>query len=101
MLARINGASFMKPLRSTARAMRAAILPTLVFTTLITGPARIRASAQTPPAAAGASSTPFWTGITDAASFQRAMDARIAHAREALAALGAHKGARTIDNTLR
>src|SRR6266511_3458814 len=57
------------------------------------------AAAQTP--AVGASSTPFWSGITDAAAFERAMDARLAHAREMVDALLAVKTARTIANTLR
>ena len=29
----------------------------------------------------GASNAPFWAGVTDAAAFERAMDARLAHAR--------------------
>ena len=37
--------------------------------------------------AVGASSAPFWAGITDAASFERAMDARLAHAHELVTAL--------------
>src|SRR6266511_1271572 len=57
------------------------------------------AAAQTP--AVGASSTPFWSGVTDAAAFERPMDARLAHAREMLDALLAVKGARTVANTLR
>jgi thimet oligopeptidase len=55
-----------------------------------------RAGAET-----GATSTPFWTGMTDAPAFERAMDARIAHARTLLEALLGVKGARSIDNTLR
>jgi thimet oligopeptidase len=51
--------------------------------------------------AAGASSTPFWTGITDAASFERAIDARLAHARELVTRVLAVKGTRTLENTLR
>jgi thimet oligopeptidase len=39
--------------------------------------------------------------MTDAAAFERAMDARIAHARTLLGALLGVKGARSIDNTLR
>ena len=36
---------------------------------------------QAPPAAAvGATNAPFWAGMTDAAAFERAMDARLAHA---------------------
>ncbi len=49
----------------------------------------------------GATSTPFWTGITDAAAFDRAMEARLAHARQVLDRMLAVKGARTIENTLR
>jgi len=39
--------------------------------------------------------------MTDASAFERAMDARIAHARTRLGALLGVKGARSIDNTLR
>jgi len=53
-------------------------------------------SAQT-----GATSAPFWTGMKDAAAFERAMDARLAHAKTLLDTLLAVKGARTIQNTLR
>jgi thimet oligopeptidase len=56
------------------------------------GPAR----AQT-----GATNTPFWTGMHDAATFERAMNARLAHAKVVLEAMIAAKGARTIENTLR
>jgi len=55
----------------------------------------------TVPAAAGATSTPFWTGISDAASFDRAMTARLTRARETLDRLTASTGARTVANTLR
>ena len=56
------------------------------------------APAQTP--AVGPSSVPFWTGITDAASFERAMDARLANARARLDALLAVREPRTVANTL-
>ena len=56
------------------------------------------ARAQTP---TGATNAPFWTGMTDAATFERAMDARLAHAKAVLDAMIAAKGARTIENTLR
>src|SRR5258705_203891 len=49
----------------------------------------------------GATSTPFWTGMTDRPAFERAMDARLANARVVLDKMLAVKGARTIDNTLR
>jgi thimet oligopeptidase len=58
--------------------------------------ASVPALAQT-----GATSAAFWAGITDAASFERAMDGRLAHAKATLDKLLALKGARTIDNTLR
>jgi thimet oligopeptidase len=51
--------------------------------------------------ATGATLAPFWTGTPDAAGFERAMDARLAHARALLERLVAVKDARTIDNTLR
>ncbi len=49
----------------------------------------------------GATNAPFWTGVTDAASFERTMNARLAHAKSTLDTLLALKGARTLDNTLR
>ena len=49
----------------------------------------------------GATSTPFWTGITDAGAFERAMDGRLAHAKTVLDAMTAVKGPRTLENTLR
>ena len=49
----------------------------------------------------GATTTPFWTGIKDAASFNRAMDARLAHAVATLDKMLAVKAPRTIENTLR
>jgi len=58
--------------------------------------ASVPAVAQT-----GATNAPFWTGMTDAASFERAMDGRLAHAKATLDKLLALKGARTIENTLR
>jgi thimet oligopeptidase len=48
----------------------------------------------------GPSNAPFWTGMTDASSFARAMEARLAHGRHRLASLLAVDGARTIANTL-
>jgi thimet oligopeptidase len=51
-------------------------------------------------APAGATNAPFWTGMSDAASFDRAMNARLAWARETLDRLLAVKGPRSIENTL-
>jgi thimet oligopeptidase len=56
-------------------------------------------AAPAPPT--GATSVPFWTGMSNAAAFERAMDARLAHARETLDVLVSAKGVRTVDNTLR
>jgi thimet oligopeptidase len=53
------------------------------------------------PIAAVATNAPFWSGITDAVSFERRADARLARARETLDRLLAVKGPRTIENTLR
>jgi thimet oligopeptidase len=77
------------------------VLATLAAALVLT-PGAI-AQAPAPPAAAGigASSVPFWTGVTDAAAFERGMDARLANARATLATLSAAKGVRTIENTLR
>jgi len=49
----------------------------------------------------GATSQPFWTGMSDAASFERAMDARLAYAKATLDKMLAVQNGRTIDNTLR
>ena len=65
----------------------------------IAGAAGLRAQSAAP--AVGATSAPFWIGMSDAASFDRAMDARLAHARDTLNRLVTVKAARTIDNTLR
>ncbi len=66
-----------------------------------------RLHGQTPPRGvaerapiADAANAPFWTGISDAASFDRAMTDRIARARATLDRMLAVKGARTIENTL-
>ncbi len=59
-----------------------------------------RALAQSAPPK-GASSAPFWIGMSDAAAFERAMDARLAHAAQLLDGLVAVTGARTVANTLR
>jgi len=40
------------------------------------------AANDSPAAVTGASMLPFWTGAPDAAAFDRAMDARLAHARQ-------------------
>jgi thimet oligopeptidase len=58
-------------------------------------------AAQPASPAVGATNTPFWAGMIDVAAFERALDARLSHARDALAHLVALKGARTIGNTLR
>ncbi len=72
---------------------------TLVMLLTLVAPAP-RAVAQSNPAT-GASNAPFWTGMSDAAAFERAMDARLAHATELLDAMVAATGARTVANTLR
>src|SRR5690348_1775939 len=53
------------------------------------------------PAGTGATTVPFWTNMSSASAFERAMDARLSHARTLLDRLVAAKGPRTIDNTLR
>ena len=60
-----------------------------LLVTLLWLAAASAAGAQTGPAASQASPTgptgaPFWTGMSDAASFERAMNARLAHARTRL-----------------
>jgi thimet oligopeptidase len=64
------------------------------------GPGALAQSAP-PAAVVGAANAPFWTGVIDAAAFERAMDARLAHASQVLDGLIATKGARTVANTLR
>jgi Zn-dependent oligopeptidase len=58
------------------------------------------ALASTAGAQTGATNAPFWAGMTDAAAFERAMDARLAHARTLLAALRNVKGTRSVASTL-
>src|SRR5262245_36330873 len=77
---------------------------TLVFAAawVMAATVALPARAQTPAAGpSGPTSVPFWTGISDAASFERAMNARLAHAQTLLDKLLAGTGARTIVNTLR
>ncbi|HEY1911643.1 MAG TPA: hypothetical protein VGG73_12030, partial [Vicinamibacterales bacterium] len=69
----------------------------VLFTLAASAP---RAEAQSNPAT-GASNAPFWTGMSDAAAFERAMDARLAHASQLLDAMVAATGPRTVANTLR
>ncbi len=71
----------------------------VVALVLLSSAAGLQAQSAAP--AVGATSAPFWSGMSDAASFERAMDARLAHARETLARVTSIKAARTIDNTLR
>jgi Zn-dependent oligopeptidase len=64
------------------------------------------ARAQTVPASptspVGPTGAPFWTGISDAASFERATTARLAHAQTRLdQLLQAGAPTRTVENTLR
>jgi thimet oligopeptidase len=59
------------------------------------------AAPAAPAAAVGPSMAPFWAGISDAPAFERAMDARLAHARQLITQLVGVTGTRTIDNTLR
>jgi thimet oligopeptidase len=53
-----------------------------------------------PPASAQAPTTPFTSGITDAASLKRAIDERISRAGTLLDGMLAVKGSRTVANTL-
>jgi thimet oligopeptidase len=53
------------------------------------------------PTSTGATSVAFWTGMAEPGAFERAMDARLAHARTLLDQVLAVTGRRTIENTLR
>lgn len=79
--------------------MRSIRIWTIAALCLLTASAGARAQTATP--TIGASSDPFWTGMSDAGSFQRAVDARLAHAKELLDRLVSSSGSRTVDNTLR
>ncbi len=68
--------------------------------TLLTAPS-VHTQAPAAAPATGPSPAPFWTGMTSAAAFQAAMDARLAHARTLLQRVTSVSGPRTIDNTLR
>ena len=82
--------------------MKSLLLVSLLGVSVIAAPGTATQSAAPPPVpGAGASSIPFWTGMADAASFERAMDARLANARRLLGQLTSTKGAHTIENSLR
>src|SRR5690349_5978786 len=90
------------------KAIRLSALAAIVCALVVTPPvvihgARAAQHATAPAVAAesGASSTPFWTGITDAASFERTIDTRLAHARQLLERLATPAATPTLDNTLR
>src|SRR5262245_17891360 len=76
---------------------RAAAL--VVVAAFASTPHQTRAQPAAP--ATGPATAPFWTGTPDAATFERAMDARLAHARQLLDQVTAVKGAHTPANTLR
>jgi thimet oligopeptidase len=61
---------------------------------------RAQTAAAAPPAN-GPSTVPFWTGMAAPGAFERAMDARLARARQLLEQVSSAKGSRTLDNTLR
>ncbi len=64
---------------------------------------RVRAQTATTSAApaTGPSTAPFWTGMGVPGAFERAMDARLDHARRLLDQITSATGPRTIENTLR
>jgi len=61
---------------------------------------RAQTAAPAPPGS-GPSTVPFWTGMAAPGAFERAMDARLARARQLLEQISSAKGSPTIDNTLR
>jgi thimet oligopeptidase len=73
----------------------------VLLTTLGVALASCLTAASTSHAQTGATNAPFWSGMTDAGAFERAMEARLAHARTVLDTVLGVKGARSIDNTLR
>jgi thimet oligopeptidase len=78
----------------------------LGFLAMLTTASRLAESprAQTAAPAApgsGPSTVPFWTGMAAPGAFERAMDARLARARQLLEQISSAKGSPTIDNTLR
>ncbi|MFI5178848.1 MAG: hypothetical protein ACHQO8_09805 [Vicinamibacterales bacterium] len=88
----------MRPAVKPVRLIAAALLTTLTLAPV----ASPRVAAQSPsPSGTGATSVPFWTGMSAPGAFERAMDARLAHARTLLDRVLAVKGRRTIENTLR
>jgi thimet oligopeptidase len=86
-------------MRLSAPLVLAALLTVLPVVKPIAQSARAAESAAVP--AVGASASPFWTGMTGAAQFERAMNARVDHARALLDQLLAVTGGRTVENTLR
>jgi len=90
------------------RAITGLILVLVVFPAVSSPHPQAQSTKPAPPPAAGAaapavgaSTAPFWTGMTSAAVFEHAMDARLAHARTLLDRIVSTTGPRTIDNTLR
>jgi thimet oligopeptidase len=77
------------------------VLGSALLFSLAAGAVGIGATAPADSPQVGASTAPFWTGISDAPSFEHAVDARLAYARAELDRLLAVKGPRTADNTLR
>ncbi|MBZ5559547.1 MAG: Zn-dependent oligopeptidase [Acidobacteriia bacterium] len=72
-------------------------LAALLLSLLAVAPARVAPAA----AVTGPGAAPFFTGLADVASFNAAMDARIAAAQQALDRLLAVKAPHTVENTLR
>ena len=60
----------------------------------------IAAALATPTDPPDTENQPFWSGHPDAPTFERAVDARLDHARDLLARLVGVKGQRTVANTL-
>jgi hypothetical protein len=60
----------------------------------------IAAALATPTDPPDTENQPLWSGHPDAPTFQRAVDARLDHARDLLARLVGVKGQRTVANTL-
>jgi hypothetical protein len=82
--------------------MRKFIYSVVGVLAMLTTASRLAESPQAQTAAApgtGPSTVPFWTGMAAPGAFERAMDARLARARQLLEQISSAKGSPSIDST--
>jgi Zn-dependent oligopeptidase len=79
---------------------RRTFVAVVLAVTAVSAPVRLALLAQGGQPRAEPSDSPFTVGVTDAASFEKSVDARLARARQLLDTLLAVNGSRTVTNTL-